>query len=579
VSLILRFLRAYRNDFLLGLVSLAATNALTLAIPWLLKETIEALRQGAAVRRIAVYSLSICGVAAVLAVTRTWSRLLVLGASRRIVYDIRNDLFEHLQTLPASFYARHRTGDLMSRTVNDLILVRSLFGPGVLNVINLALLYTAGLTVMAVIDPVLTVAAVVPYPILLFGVSRVSRTIHQRSNALQEQLAEISHRAQENLSGINMVKAFGREPEEIRAFGGLGVEYRRRALALARSRGLIVALMGGLGGVSTLVVLWLGGRHVVEKTLTLGGLVAFTSYLALLTGPTIMMGWVLGVFQRGLGAIRRIEELRALRSDLPGDRVAGPGPALRGAVTFHDLHFAHQDGSSRRPVLRGIDLEVPAGSSVGVVGRVGSGKSTLVSLVASIHPISRGALLIDGHDLTTLPTSHVRAHVAMVPQETFLFSKTIAENIALGDPGAARGRIEAAARVAQITRDLEELPQGLDTLVGERGITLSGGQRQRVALARAILLDPRILILDDALSSIDADTEEAILQGLRGIMRGRTTFLISHRVSTVLGCDRIVVLEDGRISETGTPVELLSRGGPFARMARRQQIERELESL
>ena len=578
MSLILRHLRANLRAFGLGFLCLVATSALTLYVPWLLKESIEALRRGSPLRQVTYYALAIVAVAAVLAVIRTWSRLFILGASRRIVCDIRNEVYAHLLGLPASFYSRRRTGEIMSILVNDLMLIRSLFGPGMLNVLYVALLYSAGLTLMALLDPVLTLVAVLPYPFLLAGVFRVSRRIHQRSNATQEQLAEISNKAQETLSGINMVKAFAREAGEARAFDLLSREYRRRSLLLARSRGLIVTLMGGLGGLSTIAVLWLGGRHVIAGTLSLGGLVAFTSYLALLAGPTIMMGWVLGVFQRGLGAIGRIEEIRAMESDLPGDRATGPGPEVRGAITFSGLDFSYPDAGTR-PVLHGIDLDVPAGTTLGVVGRVGSGKSTLVQLVAAVHPVREGAIRIDGHDLNRIPTGHLRSHIAIVPQETFLFSQTIAENIALGFPGAPRERIEAVAGVAQITRDLRDLPRGLDTLVGERGVTLSGGQRQRVALARALLMEPRILILDDALSSIDADTEEAILTGLREFMRRRTTLLVSHRVSAVMGADRIVVLDEGRVAEHGTAAELLARDGLFARMHRQQQIERELETL
>jgi len=443
-----------------------------------------------------------------------------------------------------------------------------------------ALLYAAGLPLMALLDPTLTLAAVVPYPLILAGVFRVSRTIHERSNRAQQQLAEISNDAQETLSGINMVKAFVREDGEAGAFVDLSREYRRRSLLLARSRGLIVTLMGGIDKLSTLVVLWIGVLHVIAGRLTPGGLVAFMAYLVLLSGPTVMMGWVLGVFQRGLGAMKRLEEIRAETSDLPGDAAAGPAPDIRGAVSVRGLTFSYPDGAGgRRTVLRGIELEAPAGSTVGIVGRVGSGKSTLVQLIAAVHAASDGTVFVDGRDLNTIPTAVLRAHVGVVPQETFLFSRTIAENIALGRPGAPRERILAAAGVAQITRDLPDLPDGLDTRVGERGVTLSGGQRQRVALARALLLDPRILILDDALSSVDADTEEAILAGLREFMRRRTTFVVSHRVSTVLGADRILVLEDGRVVESGRPGDLLERDGPFARMHRQQQIERELEEL
>ncbi|HEX9427483.1 MAG TPA: ABC transporter ATP-binding protein [Candidatus Polarisedimenticolia bacterium] len=581
MSLILRYLRAYRGAFLLGLLCLLVTNAFSLSIPWLVKEAIEALRGATAnLHTVTIDAGAIIMIAIALAFVRTWSRWLILGASRRIVYDIRQDLFSHLQTLPASFYGRHRIGEIMSRAVNDLMLIRSLFGPGVLNVLDVILRYAAGLTLMAWLDPSLTLLAVLPYPLLLYGVFRVSRTIHARSNATQEQLAEISNKAQENLSGQNMVKAYSREPEEIAAFSELSAEYLRRSLALALSRGAIVTLMGGLGGLSTIAVLWLGGRHVIEGTLSLGGMVAFTSYLALLTGPTVMMGWVLGVFQRGLGAIRRVEEIRTQRSDLPSDHLPGPGPELQGAVAFRGLDFSYPNGDGgRRPALRGIELELTAGTTVGVVGPVGSGKSSLVNLLAGIHAVADGTLFVDGHDLNRIPTARLREAIGVVPQETFLFSRSIAQNIALGRPGAARREIEEAARIAQIMRDLPDLPQGLDTLVGERGVTLSGGQRQRVALARALLIDPRILILDDALSSVDADTEEAILEGLRAFIRRRTTFLISHRVSTVLQADRIIVLDDGRIVESGSPRELLKQDGPFAILHRQQQIERELESL
>jgi ATP-binding cassette subfamily B protein len=580
VRLILRYLRLYRGPFLIGFLCLVVTNALTLLIPWLLKQAIEALRPGGDPRPYWTYALAIVASALVLAAIRTWSRLHILGASRRIVCDIRNELYAHLQTLPASFYARHRTGEIMSRAVNDLMLIRSLFGPGILSVLNVALLYAAGLPLMALLDPTLTLAAVVPYPFILAGVFRVSRTIHDRSNRAQQQLAEISNKAQETLSGINMVKAFVREDGEADAFGELSREYRRRSLLLARSRGLIVTLMGGIDKLSTVVVLFIGVLHVIAHRLTPGGLVAFMAYLALLSGPTVMMGWVLGVFQRGFGAIQRVEEIRAQTSDLPGDRATGPVPEIRGSVSIRDLRFAYPDARrAAKPVLLGIDLEVPAGTTVGIVGRVGAGKTTLVQLVAGIHPVADGAIRIDGRDLNTIPTSHLRSRLGVVPQETFLFSRSIAENIALGRPDATRERIEDVARVAQITRDLPDLPQGLDTLVGERGVTLSGGQRQRVALARALLLDPRILILDDALSSVDADTEEAILAGLRDFVRRRTTIVVSHRVSTVLSADRIVVLEDGRVAETGGVDELLSRDGPFARLHRQQQIERELEAL
>ena len=582
MSLILRHLRNHRRSYLRGLLFLIVTNALAMSIPWRLKGIIDSLETGQATTgALALAALIIAATAAVLTITRTRSRLFILGASRRIVYDVRNELFAHMQTLPASFYGRHRTGALMSITVNDLRLIRSLFGPCVLYILDLVIAYSIALTIMAILDPILIVAAILPYPLLLLGVYRASHTIHRRSNAIQEQLAEISNKVQENLSGINMVKAYGREDSEIESFGALCSEYRTRALALARSRGLINVLMMGLGGASTLVVFWLGGRHVIEGRLTLGGFVAFLTYLLPLTDKTIIMGWILGTFQRGLGAASRIMAIHAERSDLPGDRAPGPVPPLEGQVSFRNLTFAYPDGSGAVPArLRDIDLEVPAGSLVGIVGRVGAGKSTLLRLLAGVYPVLDGTILFDGRDLNTIPTGHLRRHLGVVPQETFLFSRSIAENIALGRPDATRARVKEVAAIAQLTRDLPQFAHGLETLVGERGVTLSGGQRQRVALARALLLEPRILLLDDALSSVDADTEEAILRDLRGYMRDRTTFVVSHRAATVLDADLIVALDDGRIAEAGAPADLLRReDGLFSRMVRQQRIERELESM
>jgi ATP-binding cassette subfamily B protein len=577
VVLFLRYLRLYHRQFMLGLAALVATNGLTLAIPWMLKGAVEALERAAPLRQIARYAVLICLTALVLSVVRTWSRWLILGASRHVVCDLRDSLFAHLQTLPASFYGRHRTGDLMSRAVNDLRLVRSMFGPGVLNAVNVALLYGVGLALMLLLDPLMTGAAVLPYPLLLLGVFRVSRTIHERSNLAQDRLAAISARAQENLSGINQVKAYVREEDEIASFSRLSGEYRERSLELARSRGLIVSLMDGLGGLSRIAVFGLGGWQVIDGALSLGGFVAFWAYLGLLTGPTIMMGWMVGVFQRGLGAIRRIDEIQSAQSDLPGDRITAPAVPLSGRVTLRNLGFAYPGVG--RPVLRDLTLDVAPGTIVGIVGRVGAGKSTLVQLLGAVHASPDGALLIDGRDINAIPTDQLRAHVGMVPQETFLFSRSLAENIALGRPGCGRAAIERAAQAARLEDDLRRFPRGLDAIVGERGITLSGGQRQRVALARALLLEPRILILDDALSSVDADTERAILAGLGEFFRRRTTFIVAHRVSTVSGADRIVVLEEGRIVEDGAPGDLLARDGHFARMRRQQQIETELEAM
>ena len=576
-----RYVGRYRVRLAFGIACLLVATSLTMTTPWLLGQAVDAIAARADMGRVLRPVLLVVAIALVQGIVRTLSRALIFNAGRDIEYDLRNDLFAHLETLPVGFYQQARTGDLMSRLVNDVSAVRMLLGPGILNFINTPVYYVYGLAIMGSIHLRLTLAALAVYPLALYVVKRTSGLLMERTVRVQEGLGELSSRVQENLSGIHVVKAYACEPHEVRAFTALNARFQEANLRLARVRGFIAPVMNVVDGVGKLVVLWYGGHLVVAKVLTIGDLVAFIGYLHVLAWPTMALGWMLSVLQRGRAAMSRLDELFAVQpaiADAPG--AAAPTGRVAGEIALRNVTFRHA-GQHGEPALRDVSLTVPAGATVAIVGRTGAGKSSVVQLLPRLFDVEAGTVLLDGRDVRTLPLGWLRRRVGLVPQDPFLFSRTIRETVAfaLEANGDADARVAWAVEAAGLSRDLTEMPRGLETIVGERGITLSGGQKQRTTLARVLAQAPTVLILDDALSSVDAATEREILDRLRGFFHERTTVLVAHRLTTVKEADLIVVLDDGRVVETGRHDDLVARGGVYADLFRQQALETELEAI
>jgi ATP-binding cassette subfamily B protein len=551
-------------------------TATFLGVPVLSGRTIdqaEAWYRGEAdLDRVVHLALALAAVGVAGGLLRYFSRVLVFNAARQIEYEIRNDLYAHLQRLPQSFFFGQRTGDLMSRCVNDLNSVRLLLGPGLLSTLQTPILLVGAFSVMAYHDWQLALLAFAPYPLFILIARTFGRGVHHWSILVQQGLGDLSNQLQESISGISVVKTYAMEPVMEKRFETYNEELFHRHLRLVRINGLMPAITGLLPSLGLLLVFGFGGSKGISK----GEFFTFAMLIYQLTFPTFIMGWVVALIQRGSAAMQRIDEILATEPSIADRPDVAPVSEIRGEIEFRDLTFRYP-GAERDPALRDVSFTVPAGSTLGVVGPVGSGKTTLASVVPRLYEVDDGQVFIDGVDVNRIPLGVLRSSIAMVPQDSFLFSMSLAENVAYGLPEVDAERVARAVERAQLTRDLAELPRGLATVVGERGVMLSGGQRQRTALARALALDPKILILDDTLSSVDAATEEAIQESLAEVFGGRTVVIISHRISSVRECDRIVVLEDGEVTEQGTHKELLLHGGFYARLARQQALEESLE--
>ena len=558
---------------------MALANLIDLGQPQVLGYAVDDLYRGVTAAKLGRYALIVFGISVFSGVFKYRMRQAVIGISRHVEFDLRNDLFAHLQSLPLQYFQRSRTGEIMSRATNDLSAVRLMLGPGMMYLVNTAVVTLVALGFMLAISPRLPLYALLPLPLVSFSVWFFGERIHRRFEDIQAHFATVSARVQENLAGVRVVRAFVREPREVEDFQALNREYLDKNLALIRTSGVFHPALGFLSGLAALIGLYLGGREVVARHITLGQFVAFTVYLAKLNWPVFALGWVISLFQRGMASFGRIVEILdvvpEIRSPARGRRGTRDGGA-RGEIELRNLTFRYPGADV--PALSEVSLTVPAGKIAAVVGRTGSGKTTLLSLLPRVFDPPPGAVFLDGVDVRELDLEWLRLQVAYATQENFLFSTTVAENIAYGVAGAARSEVERVAGIARLDDDVRRFSQGFDTLVGERGITLSGGQKQRATIARALLRRSPVLMLDDCFSSVDTHTEEEILRRLRHELSGRTTLLVSHRVSTVRDADLIVVLEDGGVAERGTHETLLREGGRYAWLYREQQLEEELEA-
>jgi ATP-binding cassette subfamily B protein len=591
------YLKRYRSGLFWGGLCVLFNNGVWILFPQVIGRAVDALSHGVTRQKLLTYSLLILTIALIKGIFQFLTRWVVIGISRDIEFDLRNDLFAHLERLSYSYYQRNRTGDIMARATNDLNAVRMLLGPAIMYSAN-TIVFTAGaLAFMLAISPKLTLYAFLPLPIASIVIQYFGRRIHERFERIQAMFSDISARAQENFSGARVIRAYVQEQAEISAFENANQEYIRRSLGLVRLMGMLWPTLELMLGAAVVIVLWLGGREVLLGKISVGKFVTFNTYMVQLTWPVIALGWVINIFQRGTASLVRINEIISQQPEIVDEsalalanRATGVPPIppgedarlstnIQGEIEFRNLNFAY-NGTT---VLKDINLRIPAGSSLAIVGPTGSGKTTLVNLIPRVYDAEPGNVLIDGRPIREFPLDSLRRHIGFVPQETFLFSDTIRENIAFGiaqeDGEAKLDDIKAAAEAANIAQDIESFPEGYNTTVGERGITLSGGQKQRTAIARALLRSPRILILDDALSSVDTHTEDKILNHLREIMRGRTTIFISHRVSTVRNADAIAVLHQGRIVEIGTHDQLIARNGYYTDLYNKQLLEEELAEV
>ncbi|HKY20739.1 MAG TPA: ABC transporter ATP-binding protein [Vicinamibacterales bacterium] len=576
------YIKRYRHEYVLGFASLALCSSLFAVSPLVLQYAVDDLYTGVTRTKLATYAGILLLIAGLAGYFRYQMRRIIVSASRGFEYDLRNDFFAHLERLPMSFYHENRTGDLMSRATNDLSSVRMMVGPAVMYLANTVITAVVSLSLMFSLDVRLTLIVLIPLPIVSITVKMFGTAIHKTFEEVQQKLSDMSAVVQESLTGVRVVRAYGQEHAEIDRFRYSNLDYVAHNRRLSRLQGAFFPTMSLFLGLSALLALWLGSRDVVSGRITVGELVAFNAYLAQLAWPMIAFGWVTNLLERGMASWKRMlmvmETVPAIRDDAEqglGIGDLGLVPPIIGAIEFRNLSFLH----GTRETLTNVSFTVKAGETVAIVGGTGSGKSTLVNLLARLHNPPRGTVFIDGRDVRDIPLSELRRAIGFVPQEPFLFSDTLADNLAFGWRGDGAGRdeaVSAAAELAQLSKDVRDFPHGYDTMVGERGITLSGGQKQRAAIARAIVTDPRILILDDALSAVDTYTEEEILAGLKGVMRARTAIIISHRVSTVRDADQIVVLDEGRVVEKGKHDELIRLGGHYAELYKKQLLEEEL---
>jgi len=590
------FFWKYRKQFIPGLLFAAISAAFSVAVPVVVRQAVDSIPRFVELYHVydgspfqsylfssfslslLVFGLMIIGLSLVSGVFTFLMRQTIVVMSRHVEYDLRNQLYAHMQRLPRRFYVDRATGDLMTHATSDIEQVRRYIGPAMMYIARAFVLVVAALTAMILISPRLTFFALIPMPFLAVSVFFVAKLVHTRSDALQKQYSQLTSRVQEALSGIRVIKAYTREDAEARAFDAESSDYRGRMLDLARVDAAWRPVFVLLIGLSTIIVVWVGGRLVIDGAITLGNIAEFIIYVTLMTWPVASVGFVITMVQRASASMTRLAAILDTEPAIAdGEATDADLKSIEGRIAFENVSFRY--GMEGPDVFSGVSFDIAAGSTLAIVGRTGSGKSTLVELIPRLLDPGDGTVRIDGRDVRTFPIETLRSHIGYVPQEVFLFSDTIANNIAFGTLDAGRDAIEAAAGEAELLENVTGFPQGFDTFVGERGITLSGGQKQRSSIARALIREPRILILDDALSAVDTNTESLILGHLRKQYGRRTIVIVSHRISAVQDADMILVLDDGQVVERGSHADLLAHNGLYADLHRKQLLEQEIASL
>lgn len=568
----------YKIKLLLGMIFILCSNAAQVYIPLLIKDSIDSLQNNISYEKILEYSLLIVGVALIGGVFRFLIRTTIIVVSRRIEYDLRSDFWGHIQKLPTKFFQNNSTGNLMAHVTNDISAVRMYIGPAVMYSVDTVSKFVIVIVIMLSMNPTLTIYTLIPLPLLSFLVYKLSKKIHVKFTKIQEKFSEITSKAQESFSGIRVIKSYVREESEIAHFTKLSDDYLKRNMEKVKIQALFMPLLFLITGVSVIVVIWVGGSMVINNQLTLGEMIAFVAYLSLLIWPVIAFGWVINIIQQASASMKRLLKIFAEEDNVKDSTETDKSiTSIEGEIEFNNVCFRYTPDST--DVLKNISFSIKNGETLAIVGHTGSGKSSLINLLPRLFDVTSGEILIDGKNVKTIPKEVLRKSIGVVSQETFLFSDTLTNNIAYGLEYANEKVINQVSEISQLKKDIDTFKDGYDTVLGERGITLSGGQKQRTSLARALAINPQILILDDSFSAVDTNTEEEILRKLKDFMKGRTSIIISHRISTVKNADNIIVLENGIIFEQGTHNELVELNGIYADLHQKQLLEEELKEL